>query len=335
MIQNLKRIIISRTDAIGDVILSLPMAGFIKKQNPNIEIIFLGKDYTEHIVRSSSFVDIFLSWDKIKDLEKTEQISTFLKLDADAIIHVFPNKTIANISKKAKIKYRIGTSHRPYHWLTCNKQINLGRKNSNLHESQLNIKLLAGLGIDTNIALNDIPPLYGFTPNQSIPKRLSQILDKDKFNLILHPKSHGSAREWGINNFTKLVELLDESRFKIFITGTEKEREDIGDLLKHPKVTDLTAQLNLQELIAFISNTDGLIAASTGPLHIASAFGKKAIGIYPPIRPMHPERWAPIGKNADYLVVKKSCNDCKDGSFCHCIQEVTPEHIIEKLANNG
>ena len=335
MIRALKRIIISRTDAIGDVILTLPMAGLIKKYNPDVEIVFLGKDYTEHIVKSSSFVDVFMSWDKIKDLEKSEQISIFKKINADAIVHVFPNKTIAHISKKANIKFRIGTSHRPFHWLTCNKQINLGRKKSNLHESQLNIKLLSVLGIETNIALREIPILYGFTPNQSMPESLSRLLDKNKFNLILHPKSHGSAREWGMHNFTNLVDLIDETKFKVFITGTEKEKVHIGELLNHSKVTDLTAQLSLEELIAFISNADGLVAASTGPLHIASAFAKKAIGIYPPIRPMHPERWAPIGVKADFLVVNKVCNDCRNGSFCSCIQEITPEHVIAKLEQNG
>ena len=334
MIQKINRIIISRTDAIGDVILTLPMAGLIKKYNPNIEIIFLGKDYTEHIVKASKFIDQFLSWDKIKDLEKDKQVSTFKSINADAIVHVFPNKTIAKISKQANIKYRIGTSHRPYHWLTCNKLVNLGRKKSDLHESQLNIKLLEVLNINTNIALNEIPLLYGFTQNQTLPGRLSELLDQQKFNLILHPKSHGSAREWGIENFSELVELLDENKFKIFITGTEKEKEHIGELLNHPKIIDLTAQLSLQELIAFISNADGLVAASTGPLHIASAFGKKAIGIYPPIKPMHPGRWAPIGKKAEYLVINKTCNDCRNGSFCTCIQEITAQQVANKLMEN-
>ena len=333
MLKTVNKIIISRTDAIGDVILTLPLAGILKKYKANVELIFLGRDYTEQIIKNSKFVDQFISWDKIKDLNSKEQVKIFKELNADIILHIFPNKQIAKLAKSAKIKYRIGTSHRPYHWYTCNKMLNLGRRKSKLHEAQLNIKLLNGLGIKKDFSLSEIPDYYGFTKNKTLNKELSKLLDKTKFNLILHPKSHGSAREWGIDNFKELVDLLPEDKYKIFITGTEKEKKEIGDLLYHQKITDLTGKLNLQEFIDFISNADGLVAASTGPLHIAAAFGKKAIGIYPPIEPMHPQRWAPIGENADFLVVNKKCNDCRKGAFCHCMQEITAQELIRKLEN--
>ena len=331
MLKKVSKIIISRTDAIGDVILTLPMAGILKKQIPEVEIIFLGKDYTEHIIKNSKFVDKFISWDNIKNLNTKEQIAIFKELNADLIIHVFPNKQIAKIAKKAQIKYRIGTSHRIYHWHTCNKLLNLGRKNSNLHEAQLNINLLQHLDIQKDFPLSKLPYYYGFTKNKKLPDNLYSLLDKSKFNLILHPKSHGSGREWGIGNFTDLVNLLDPNKYKIFITGTDKEKKEIGDLLQHPKITDLTGKLNLQEFIAFISNINGLVASGTGPLHIAAAFGKKAIGIYPPIKPIDPQRWAPIGENAHFLVINKTCTDCKNGAFCHCMQEITAQEVIRKL----
>jgi heptosyltransferase-3 len=68
-------------------------------------------------------------------------------------------------------------------------------------------------------------------------------------------------------------------------------------IAKHPEVINLTGKLSLQQFIAFINHCDVLIAASTGPLHIASALGKKAIGLFAPMRPIHPGRWKPIGVN--------------------------------------
>ena len=41
------------------------------------------------------------------------------------------------------------------------------------------------------------------------------LIDPQKFNLILHPKSKGSAPEWGLNNFEKLIRLLPKDKFKI------------------------------------------------------------------------------------------------------------------------
>ena len=68
-----KRIIISRTDSIGDVVLSLPLAGWIKKKYPNSTVIFIGRNYTIPVIQCSIFVDEVVSWDDFSS--KQEQIS--------------------------------------------------------------------------------------------------------------------------------------------------------------------------------------------------------------------------------------------------------------------
>ena len=51
---DLKKIILSRTDAIGDVILTLPVAAYLEQVFPETQIIFLGKDYTKDIIENVS-----------------------------------------------------------------------------------------------------------------------------------------------------------------------------------------------------------------------------------------------------------------------------------------
>jgi hypothetical protein len=46
------------------------------------------------------------------------------------------------------------------------------------------------------------------------------------------------------------------------------------------------------------------------------------MGIYPPIRPMHPGRWAPIGAKAKVFVKEGECEDCRKTGNCHCIREI-------------
>ena len=64
---------------------------------------------------------------------------------------------------------------------------------------------------------------------------------------------------------------------------------------------------------------------------LAAATGIKAIGIFAPMRPIHPGRWKPIGKKADYVVLDKKCNDCKHGGLCNCILSITPNQVFQKL----
>jgi heptosyltransferase-3 len=331
-VTNLSAVIISRTDSIGDVMLTLPMAGIIKKQYPNCRVVFLGRSYTKAICNCCEHIDAFLNWDEIKGMSETDAVAFFKAQHADAIVHVFPDKAIARLASNAKIPQRIGTSHRLYHWWTCNRLINFTRKNSKEHEAQLNLKLLPGIGLEVQPSCAEINLFTGFTRLPALPTAFSKLVDSDKFNLVLHPRSKGSAREWGLENFSRLVSLLPPDRFKVFVSGTREEGESMRTFIEsHPIVTDLTGKLTLEEFIAFLAATQGIVAASTGPLHVASALGKKAIGIYAPMVPIHPGRWAPIGVHAEYLVKNVSCTDCVRSGDCHCIREITPEAVLARL----
>lgn len=332
MLNNM-RILISRTDSIGDVMLTLPMLGLIKKHYPNSFIGFLGKSYTQPIINACTHVDIFIDWDILKTEDIDNSIKHVQQYEFDTVIHVFPNKEVAAFLKKSGIKNRIGTTNRLYHWWTCNKLIKLSRKNSDFHEAELNLRLLSKLGINEYPSKNELSDFYGFENIETIDNKYLSLLDSNKKNIILHPKSKGSAREWGVENFQLLIESLDKEKFKIFISGTKAEGELIKDnLLKNnTDIIDITGLMNLSQFISFIAKCDALIACSTGPLHIAAALGINTIGIYPPIRPMHPGRWAPIGKKSHEMVKNTDCSDCRKTKDCHCIREIEPQTIKEYL----
>ncbi|MDJ1499138.1 glycosyltransferase family 9 protein [Xanthocytophaga agilis] len=324
----MQTIIISRTDNLGDVVLSLPVAGKLKEVYPSSHIIFLGKKYTEPVISASIYIDEY--WDK-------DQLDNYKTDHVDTIVFLFPDREVARWAAKRKIPLRIGTSHRWWHWLYCNKRVNFSRKKSNLHETQLNFKLLKPLGISETVTLNEISSLYGLKKIKTpIPAFLEEKLQQSSLKLVLHPKSKGSAREWPLKHYYELASSLP-STIQIFITGTLTEeakiQEEFPEILTLPNVTNLLGKLSLQELISFLHHTDVLIACSTGPLHIASALGKYAIGLYPTIRPMHPGRWQPVGIHATTITFMQSdCNTCSHTPHqCFCIQNITPTSILNKI----
>ncbi|HSU49209.1 MAG TPA: glycosyltransferase family 9 protein [Segetibacter sp.] len=322
-------IIISRTDSIGDVVLTLPVTTVLKKHFPTMKIAFMGKAYTRPVIEACTSIDLFID---VTDFMMGEV--TIFGEKPQAIIHVLPLAKIAQRAKKLNIPLRIGTTNRIYHWFTCNKLVKLSRKNSLLHEAQLNLKLLQTLGITNQFSLEEVGDLFALNNIQPLPFRFSHLIDKDKFNLILHPKSQGNGREWGLENFIKLIRLLDQNKFKIFISGVEKERPLLEAIFQNvgSNVTDITGLMSLSEFMSFIAASDGLIASGTGPIHLAAALGINAFGIYPPIKPIHPGRWAPLGPKARAFVVNRSCNDCKGNKNpCHCIAEVEPEWLKKAL----
>lgn len=326
-------ILISRTDSIGDVMLTLPLATFLKQVFPHARISFLGQSYTAPVINCCKSIDAVYEWNKIKELSKKQQIGFIRSLNTDTIIHVFPDKEIARIAKKAGIKNRIATSHRFYTLFNCNYRIGFNRKNSDLHEAQLNFKLLKPLGIDKIPSRKEIAGMYDFFP-PSPSAEIKELIKKEKINIILHPKSKGSAREWGMKNFTGLINILPEEKFEIFISGVQQDLDEISEYIKPGEkgnVHIIAGKYSLAEFISFISLCDGLVAASTGPLHIAAALGKKAIGLFVPLRPMHPGRWEPLGENALAITSKEQCDGCPVPASCVCMQNITPAKIAELL----
>lgn len=322
--------IISRADAIGDVVLTLPVAGVLRELYPGAKIIFLGRSYTEDLIKACVHVDEFLNWDELQKLPAEEAVKKMAGTGADTIIHVLPHPEIARIAKRAGIRQRIGTTNRLYHWWYCNKLVLLSRKNSPYHEAQLNLRLLRPLGAKELYSPEEIGHYYGLRRLTPLPPAIAALPDPGKFNLILHPKSRGHGREWGLDHYIQLINLLPKDRFKIFITGTSAEGRLLEPLLQAcPTVTDMTGRLSLAEFITFISRADGLLASGTGPLHLAAALGIHAIGIFPPLRPIHPGRWAPIGPRASVLVKDIDCVACKRTMDCTCIQDIQPAQVKE------
>ena len=138
---------------------------------------------------------------------------------------------IALFALLSNIKNRIGTSHRIGHLLTVNHKVAFSRKKSDLHEGQLNLKLLSPLGINNELSVSQLALNYGFRKGK-LSKEVEALLSPTKFNLILHPFTNGSAREWGINKFIGLANSLPSTDFEIFISGTEKELAQAAPLLR-------------------------------------------------------------------------------------------------------
>ena len=331
--------LVSRTDAIGDVVLTLPVAGRLKQQFPGCRVVLIGRTYTAPVAAACPWVDGFLNLDDLLKLPETGQLAALRAHQAAAIIHVFPNQALARLAQKAGIPLRIGTRNRWLHWLTCNRLVALSRRHSPLHEAQLNLKLLQPLGFAYPPALPEVARLVRLDAAEMLAPALRQQLAArlpGQLNVVLHPRSRGSAREWGLANFGQLAQLLHRAGHRVFVTGTAAEGEELAAWLRQYApflAADLTGQLSLPQLVAFIAAADGLVAGSTGPLHLAAALGRHALGLYPPIRPMHPGRWGPLGPHAEFLVFNRpKCQDCRTRpAACTCIGAIEPVEVAARV----
>ena len=331
--------LVARTDAIGDVVLTLPVAGRLKQLFPGCRVVLIGRAYTAPVAAACPWVDEVLDFDALQKLPAAARVGALRAYGALAIVHVFPNRALALLARRAGIPVRIGTRNRWWHWLTCNRLVALSRRRSPLHEAQLNLRLLAPLAAAEALPLPAVAALVRLLAPEPLAAAWQLLLAQRRpgqLNVVLHPRSRGSAREWGPANFGRLAQLLHRAGHRVFVTGTAAEGAELAGWLAENGAylaADLTGQLALPQFLAFLAAADGIVAGSTGPLHLAAALGRHALGLYPPIRPMHPGRWGPLGPRAEYLVFDRpDCQDCRARpAACTCIKALAAAAVAARV----
>ena len=331
---NNKTVLISRTDSIGDVVLTLPMCVWIKKNYPTAKIIFLGNTYTKPVIECLPQIDEIIEWAEMEKMPESVRVDFLKAKNIDVCIHVFPKKNIADLVKKAKIKTRVGSSHRLYHLLSCNIRLGFSRKNSEFHESQLNFELLKPFGIDELPSLEEISSwMKNFKAKDiSLPENTENELAKPTKKVILHAKSQGSAMEWPIEKYAIVAKNLLNRGFSVIFTGTENDGVHIRTFIpKHANCIDTTGKLTLDQLINLVSKCDTLVACSTGPLHLAGVLGLQTIGLYSPKRPIHPGRWKSVGENVQIVVNDEHRELSKVNPSMSSISQIESARVIELI----
>jgi heptosyltransferase-3 len=344
-----KNLLIVRTDRIGDVVLSLPLAQIVKKNYPDCRITFLVRDYTKSLVENHPYIDeyIILKEGNEKILLK-ENINKLKKYSFDSSIIVYPTFITSLIIYLSGIDYRIGTGYRWYSAL-FNHKVYEHRKYAERHELEFNVNLLKELGIEERVDPGNVQ--FDLQINKESEKRIVKILDDNNIDthkpvIILHPGSGGSSVDWPLYKFKELVESLLKSTlgWQIIITGNKEEKKICDELIINQDVKNLAGLFNLSELTALISKTNLFVSNSTGPLHIAAALGKYTVSFYPRLLACSAKRWGPYTNKSVVFSPNIKCSDCTkercDSLDCMSSIQVTDvfgeiEKIHKFVLNNG
>jgi ADP-heptose:LPS heptosyltransferase len=289
------KVLVSRTDKIGDVILTLPLINEVKRLIPNSRISFLISKKLENLI------DGYKDVDKVFFVEDINLNSFLKENNFDVAISVYPRKELALAFYKAGIKYRVGTAYRLYSVL-FNHRIKEHRKYAEKHEADYNLNLLSFLGKEISF---DKKFFFKYSDEE-----MNVLQDKLHFKLnekcvVIHPGSKGSARDLPIDKIMEIPEYIIRNHrdYKIVLTGIPQEKPITG-LFKEiykDKVIDLAGEISLRELLILIDKSSLFISNSTGPIHIAGALNKNIIGFYPNSAPMNATRWKPLCKNVKVI----------------------------------
>lgn len=324
------KILLVRTDNIGDLVVTLPMIELIKQDNLQHELWFLAQDYASAILDAVEGISGWLSWSRLSSLPAKEAVKEIKAQNFDMAIVVHPNRAASRLLWRARIPKRIGTYRRLYHLIHCNVWVNLARSGSQKHEGVLNTKLLKPVfPAGVRESLDDFP-LPKLQVTKSCPK-VESLLDPSRQVMILHPGSNGHGREWALSRWQTLAAKLNPKRYQVFVTGSPNEGDRFASVVWPAHVENIIGKLTLAELIAFISQSHGLIAGSTGPVHLAGALGIHTLALQSSSPGRGPWRWKPLGKKAEFITVIPRCEGACSQESCPCIEAIEVQHVLARI----
>jgi len=303
------RILVTRTDRIGDLVLTTPLFKALREKFPRAWVASLV--FLEHreIVDGNPYLDEVIPYDK-KGSERSlwGQFCFSRKLRSekfDVAIHAHGTNRMHLAAWLAGIPVRIGYERRASWALTHAHPYN--KKEGAKRESEYLLELLEPLGVTPPQEVEAFFPVTDRSIHSLENLSLSHRIPRDRPWIILNPSASDVTKMWPAERFAELVTRLEKHRSCVFLAiGTSKDQPLIERLVKKTPVPifDLSGKLTLGMLGALLKRAVLLISNDSGPVHIAAALGTPVVSIFGRYEPgLGPKRWQPLGKS--FRVVAK------------------------------
>lgn len=297
------RILITRTDRLGDVLLSLPAVAYLRKQLPSSEIHFVCKaDYltviggwleANQIVGHGLITGGVTAW---KDWIAAKKFDAALLLYADRPVYF--------ATWAAKVALRAGSFSKPWSLLTLNTGLRQRRSSAEKNEAIYNLQLAQKLlevakgKVDFTLPPGVELPRDSESAEQAKDLLKSLGVNSDAPYVVIHPGMGGSALNLSARQYVVLLQSIEKKRgVPVIVTKGPATSDDtlLSEMRKQKKDLRVVENIELKILREVFRRAELVIGPSTGPLHLAHFVGTKTVGIYSPVRSHHASRWQPFG----------------------------------------
>lgn len=300
------RILVVRTDRIGDVVLATPLIRALRQTFPEAFIAAMVRPYTRDVLVMNPHLDEIIEddgegadrgrkgfWRKVRRLRKYH---------FDTALLLLPTERAAWMLFFAGIPYRVTNSIRLYTVLTGMRSMSRHKYNPLRHEADYCLDLGRRIGVRND----DLSPEIHVSPEER--EKGKEILRSHGIRASdrvvgIQPGSGGSTPNWPVERYAELAaRLVSQSKVKVVITGSKNEAHlwTHFEKLGAANIIDLFG-LNLREIMSTIAHCDCFFSSSTGPMYFAAALKVPTVSLYCPLPTCSPTLWGPIGNISQVL----------------------------------
>lgn len=312
------KILVSRTDRAGDLLLTLPIFRELRRAFPQARLCARVRPYTASIARLCPEIDEILITEDKSDIKSLLAEAKLLKQAGfDRAIIVHPSAATIITIRLAGIATRTGRASNLWQFLLNDRRIQKRSRNEK-HEFCYNLDLISDMVKDT------LYRPYRFKLHKNQLETGRELLARSGFAserpVIIHPGHGGSAHNLAPEAYATIVSTLNKMNVPVLISlgpGEEQLASHFGEPVTGLK-SFLTNLADFEKLALAFANCSAFIGGSTGPLHLAAALNLPCAAFFPPVRAMTPVRWGPTCDQK--LVITPGLPAC-NGNCDNCSHE--------------
>ena len=352
--------IINRSDAIGDLVLSLPVAQVLKKHYPNSTVTFIVSERNKDVVDHCPFVDSSILISKRNKWTFIKKFKAAVKNSHPIFIHLGGSQLPIITSFFCGVVQRYGLKNK-IGGILLNNGMRQSRSRALMSEVEYNLALIKSLVPEQNL---DNSNLLVANPSPDHLKKFEEIklnsnddqaarfLASNK-KIIIHPGMTGHTLNWPIRNYARLIKkILDQNPgISIGISYTSGDLKTLDPFFRQLEQDNLRLHKNIFEIkgevwglsgyLQLLSQATLFIGPSTGPTHLAAALGVKVFGFYSPIKTQSSLRWGPISICPEHkiLVPDVICGESqycagKDCFYYECMAKIEVNQVMHHLKHH-
>ena len=331
-----KRILIVRTDRIGDVLLSTPVIKAVREKYPQAFIAMIVSPYAKDIVEGNPYLDQVILYDKEgkhKSWSRTIKFARNLdKKRFDLAIILHPTNRVHLLTFLAGISRRIGYDRKSGFLLT--DRITHTKERGEKHELEYNLDLLRDLEIgveDKNLFM----PIKKESEEWVDDLFKQEGIKADDKLLAINPAASCPSKVWPPERFAEVADKLAQKYgFKIVLVSSSKDLLIAQCIIKNIRssVISLGGRTSVSQLASLLKRCSLFISNDSGPVHIASAVGTPVISIFGrKQKGLSPKRWGPVGAKDKVLHKDVGCIECLAHN-CQkqfaCLKAISVEDVV-------
>jgi len=198
-----------------------------------------------------------------------------------------------------------------------------------VHVIDKNLALLVAVGLSVQ-GLREFP----LPPAAEARARVAAALDREPFGdfAILNPGGGWPSKLWPAESFGRLAEGLRDRGLSALVTwgpGEEKLADRV--VAASNGAARRAFPTSLLELVELCRRSRLVVAADTGPLHLACAIGVPVVGIFGPTDPARNGPWSPRDVTVRRRPLCAPCHRRRCWIHEGVMAAITPDDVLEAI----